>query len=114
MDVAAKLVEQQIKCQPAAGLFGPVIEFDFVGHFDVVGKLLLALMIEDRIFTKPDVQAPVDLRRRQFMFLEPEGQDGVDADGIFVGDRGIHAFAEQFDRHGSKPLAGWAKLPGAL
>ena len=76
-----------------------MVELAICGHFDVVQEFFLQLGIEYGVFAKPDVHAPVDLRRRQLLLLEPEGQDRVDASDIFVSYRGIYAFAEEFDGH---------------
>ena len=64
MDIPPELVEQENKRQATAWLIGPVIELALAGLVDIIGKFLLALVIEDGILTEPDVHAPVDLRRR--------------------------------------------------
>jgi hypothetical protein len=97
IDVAAELVEQQDQRQPPPGFVGPVIELAFGRFLDVDGEILLNLVIECRVFAKPDIHAMVDLRCAQFMLLEPECEDRIDAILILVGDGCAPAFGKKFD-----------------
>jgi hypothetical protein len=53
-------------------------------------------VVERRVFAEPDIHAAVDLRRAQFMFLEPEGEDSVDTSLVIIGDARAHALGKRF------------------
>ena len=99
IDIAAELIKDNDQRQTAAWLPGPVIEPACRGFLDVVGKFFLDLVIEHRVFAEPHIHAPVDLRRRERLLPEPEGQDRVDACRIFVCDGCFCLLAQKFCRH---------------
>src|SRR5690606_18605101 len=100
VNVAAELVEQQDQGEPSRRSAGPVVEAALRRLFHVGREVPLDLLVEHRVLAEPDLHAPVDLRRRELVLLEPEREHALDADVIFVGDRRIHAFAEELDWHG--------------
>ena len=64
VNIAAKLVNENDQREAAMRFGGPVIKLAVTGGRNVVCEVLVNIMIEYRVCTKPDFHAPVDLRRR--------------------------------------------------
>ena len=77
-----------------AGLAPPVIELACRRQVDITRKFTGYFLVKAGIVAKPDVHAPVDLRRAHLHFPKPEPKNRIDAHLVVIGDSGFHAFAE--------------------
>ena len=81
----------------------PVIELAVRGAFDVVGKFLNDLVVENLVLAEPHVHAAIDLWGTQIFLLKPETQNFIDANLIIGSDSRLEGVAKKFYWHFRKP-----------